>query len=70
MHEMIGSFASVLLISATTTGVEANVLPNAIEPELSDPLVTVELIATTSLDEIAAARLETSLSVVPSSTPR
>ena len=70
MHAMIGSLASELLSKATTTGVEANSLPKAIEPELSDPLVTAELLATTSFVAIIAARLETSLSVVPSSALR
>ena len=70
MHAMIGSLALELLSKATTTGVEANVLPKDIEPELSAPLLTVALLATTSFVAIIAARLETSLSVAPSSASR
>ena len=69
MQGMIGSFASVLLSIATTTGAAENVRPK-VTVLLSLPDETVSLLATTSFVATKAARLETSLSVVPSSETR
>ena len=70
MHEMIGSEASELLSIAITTGAEAKFLPKS-NVALSDaapkpPALKVDplsrLNATTSFDDMLAARLDTSLS--------
>ena len=66
---MRGSLALLLLSIAITTGVLVNVLPNetttdsevaSMLPLSIDPLPAPTLNATTSLDDIFAARLETS----------
>ena len=70
MHEIIGSLASELLSIAITTGAAVKFLPKSnvalSDAESKPPALKVDplsrLNATTSFDDMLAARLDTSLS--------